>query len=150
MSEWMARDEWDRLYRGEGCPLCLPMPADDEYGVNVQQLPTGLLRLARDQFSRGYCILVSAEHGPEPHSIADPAAYWRDVTRAGVAIEAACGADKMNYLTLGNAVPHLHTHLIPRYYGDPAPGAPYLAGDEQVVLEEAEYRELAEAIRVRL
>ena len=31
---------------------------------------------------------------------------------------------KMNYMTLGNTVPHLHTHVVPRYQGDPAPGGP--------------------------
>ena len=32
---------------------------------------------------------------------------------------------KMNYQTLGNTVPHLHTHLIPRFAEDPAPGHPF-------------------------
>jgi diadenosine tetraphosphate (Ap4A) HIT family hydrolase len=31
---------------------------------------------------------------------------------------------KMNLLTLGNWVPHLHTHVVPRYQDDPVPGGP--------------------------
>ncbi|MBG0567906.1 hypothetical protein [Actinoplanes aureus] len=31
----------------------------------------------------------------------------------------------MNYETLGNTVPHLHTHLLPRFAQDPAPGRPF-------------------------
>ena len=31
----------------------------------------------------------------------------------------------MNYQTLGNTVPHLHTHLLPRFTEDPAPGRPF-------------------------
>jgi hypothetical protein len=27
---------------------------------------------------------------------------------------------KLNYFTLGNTVPHLHTHVLPRYQDDPA------------------------------
>jgi diadenosine tetraphosphate (Ap4A) HIT family hydrolase len=27
-------------------------------------------------------------------------------------------------LALGNTVPHLHTHVVPRYQDDPAPGRP--------------------------
>jgi len=27
-------------------------------------------------------------------------------------------------MTLGNTVPHLHTHFVPRYWNDPAPGGP--------------------------
>jgi diadenosine tetraphosphate (Ap4A) HIT family hydrolase len=30
----------------------------------------------------------------------------------------------MNYQLLGNLVPHLHVHLVPRYLDDPAPGKP--------------------------
>ena len=30
----------------------------------------------------------------------------------------------MNLMTLGNWVPHLHTHVVPRYLDDPAPGGP--------------------------
>jgi diadenosine tetraphosphate (Ap4A) HIT family hydrolase len=32
---------------------------------------------------------------------------------------------KMNYETLGNSLPHLHTHLVPRYIEDPTPGRPF-------------------------
>jgi diadenosine tetraphosphate (Ap4A) HIT family hydrolase len=32
---------------------------------------------------------------------------------------------KMNYETLGNTLPHLHTHLLPRFVEDPAPGRPF-------------------------
>ena len=32
---------------------------------------------------------------------------------------------KMNYETLGNSLPHLHTHLVPRYTDDPRPGQPF-------------------------
>jgi diadenosine tetraphosphate (Ap4A) HIT family hydrolase len=31
----------------------------------------------------------------------------------------------MNYETLGNTVPHLHTHLIPRFVADLNPGGPF-------------------------
>jgi diadenosine tetraphosphate (Ap4A) HIT family hydrolase len=30
----------------------------------------------------------------------------------------------MNYQLLGNSVPHLHVHLVPRYLDDIAPGKP--------------------------
>jgi diadenosine tetraphosphate (Ap4A) HIT family hydrolase len=32
---------------------------------------------------------------------------------------------KRNYETLGTAVPHLHTHVMPRYADDPRPGFPF-------------------------
>lgn len=30
----------------------------------------------------------------------------------------------VNYQLFGNAVPHVHAHVIPRYLDDPAPGRP--------------------------
>ncbi|MGE3343794.1 MAG: hypothetical protein AB7L71_10185 [Vicinamibacterales bacterium] len=30
----------------------------------------------------------------------------------------------MNYLLLGNIVPHLHVHVVPRYLDDPSPERP--------------------------
>jgi diadenosine tetraphosphate (Ap4A) HIT family hydrolase len=47
------------------------------------------------------------------------------VLRAGRAIETALQPLKMNYTLLGNALPHLHTHVIPRYADDPRPGWPF-------------------------
>ena len=34
-------------------------------------------------------------------------------------------AIKINYNVLGNSVPHLHTHIVPRYADDPRPGWPF-------------------------
>jgi len=38
------------------------------------------------------------------------------------AVEAEFAPVKLNLFTLGNRVPHLHTHVVPRYLDDPAPG----------------------------
>jgi diadenosine tetraphosphate (Ap4A) HIT family hydrolase len=38
---------------------------------------------------------------------------------------AAFAPVKLNYDLLGNAVPHLHTHIVPRYADDPRPGWPF-------------------------
>jgi diadenosine tetraphosphate (Ap4A) HIT family hydrolase len=41
------------------------------------------------------------------------------------ALQAVFAPVKMNYNVLGNWVPHLHTHLVPRYADDPRPGWPF-------------------------
>lgn len=46
-------------------------------------------------------------------------------SRSGRAIEAAFQPVKMNYNLLGNEVPHLHAHVVPRYAEDPRPGWPF-------------------------
>ena len=43
----------------------------------------------------------------------------------GRALEAVLLPVKLNYDVLGNSVPHLHTHIVPRYAEDPRPGWPF-------------------------
>ena len=47
------------------------------------------------------------------------------VLRVARAIETAFAPIKLNYDVLGNSVPHLHTHIVPRYADDPRPGWPF-------------------------
>lgn len=156
-TQWMPRGQWEALKTGEGCPMCLGLANPelmlpdhvDEYGRTIASLDGSVLRLAADQFSRGYCILISTKHGPEIHDLdEDPyLRYAGDLRRATRAIAVATGADKMNVEMLGNMVPHLHAHLIPRYYADPAGGARLLRDHEApVVLSSGEHTHLAKAI----
>ncbi|MFG3013854.1 HIT family protein [Streptomyces cinerochromogenes] len=79
---------------------------------------------------RGYCVLIhrGAPHVAEPTDLseADAATYWRDSPALGRALTAFYEPGKLNRSTLGNVVPHLHSHVCPRYAGDadPAPGGP--------------------------
>ncbi len=56
---------------------------------------------------------------------------------------------KINYQTLGNRTPHLHTHVTPRYEDDPAPGAP-LPDCPNLPLPECQWLADAIALRQRL
>lgn len=148
---WPDRARWNAMRAGARCPMCDPIADMDEHGFTVARLAGSVLRLARNQFSAGYCVLICTEHAPEPYSLPDPSAYLGEMSRCGAALERAFGADKMNFLILGNAVPHLHTHLIPRYVGDPAPGAPYLPEHTAPVeLTEVEYADRVARIRAVL
>lgn len=55
----------------------------------------------------------------------EAATYGREVLIVGRALETAFSAVKMNYNVLGNSMPHLHTHVVPRYADDPRPGWPF-------------------------
>jgi diadenosine tetraphosphate (Ap4A) HIT family hydrolase len=103
----------------------------DARGRTISQLDASVLRLCADQFTPGYCVVISTRHVAEPYDLPEPErrVFFADVLRAGRAVQQALGSIKMNYLILGNEQPHLHCHLIPRYYGDPSPGRPLFPGD---------------------
>lgn len=52
------------------------------------------------------------------------ASYWSEVAIAGRALHAVFEPAQLNYLIFGNNVPHLHTHVLPRYVDDSSPGMP--------------------------
>jgi diadenosine tetraphosphate (Ap4A) HIT family hydrolase len=67
-----------------------------------------------------------AGHVCEPTDLSDNEAslFWADVLTVGRALTTLLNPAKLNYEILGNAVPHLHAHVIPRGEQDPAPNGP--------------------------
>ena len=152
---WMPRERWDALVRGEDCPLCATArstDAPDEYGYTIADLRLSRLRLASNQFVPGYCVLICTRHVIELYHLAseERTLFFDDLARAAAAIARVLTPIKMNVQILGNAVPHLHAHLIPRYYGDPAPGRPLDPGLRTVMLTSAEYQERVQRIQAAL
>lgn len=75
----------------------------------------------------GRCILALHEHYEDLSDVEGEllTRFVRDVRRAGAAIKTATRADHMNYAVLGNTMPHVHFHLIPRFLAtDPVPLRP--------------------------
>ena len=137
---WRAwRPNWAAQLAGDGCPLCaLRGTEDSEWGIRVLEGEFIDGYLWRPGSIRGYSVaLWKHEHVAEPTQLSDTAAagYWLEVVQLGRALEQVYRPAKMNYETLGNNIPHLHTHVIPRPTLDPAPNGPlpwiYLDQDRQ-------------------
>jgi diadenosine tetraphosphate (Ap4A) HIT family hydrolase len=62
---------------------------------------------------------------PTELSPEEAAAYGLEVLWVARGLEQYLNPIKMNYNVLGNSVPHLHTHVIPRFAEDPRPGWPF-------------------------
>lgn len=129
----MVDDEWRRWPQdwtarkaGDGCQLCGFLRTEDPaWGLRVYTGQVAIAYLwARGQIT-GYCVVIwRGGHVCEPTDLtpADASRYWNDVLAVGRALNTLLGPAKLNYETLGNAVPHLHTHVVPRGQDDPHPG----------------------------
>lgn len=79
LEKWMPREQWEALWRGEGCSLCEAVAAPDlldATGLTVIDLPTGRLRLSRYPDTPGHCIFICRQHVCEPYYL--PAAEQAD------------------------------------------------------------------------
>ena len=103
-------------------------PDETRWGVRIFAGRTADAYLARAAIQRGYTVVKwRNRHVAEPTELtADEAgAYWAEVLTVARALQAHLNPVKTNYNVLGNSVPHLHTHIVPRYADDPRPGWPF-------------------------
>ena len=97
MTEWPRN--WNELTRGIGCEMCENgRPDANRYGVRIH----------------------AGRHTDELDD-AEASGYPAEVLTVARALISVYKPLKMNYETLGNSLPHLHIHLIPRFSEDPHP-----------------------------
>lgn len=125
--------EWPEQFyawrAGDGCPSCADgRPDETPWGVRFFTGSASDAYLVRADVQRGLSMVVwRGRHVVEPTELSDAeaAAYGREVLAVGQALQDAFAPIKINYNVLGNSVPHLHTHIVPRYADDPRPGWPF-------------------------
>jgi len=151
MSEWPRN--WPELIRGIGCEMReAGRPDADPYGIRVLEGKYSDAYLQRADVQRGYTLVIwRGRHVNEPTELdeAEAAGYWAEVLAVARALIAVYKPLKMNYETLGNSLPHLHTHLVPRYTADPRPGQPFPLSAQAPERKIPEDRLLAEAADLR-
>ena len=120
--------DWDERKQGKDCPICVDgRPEEFEFGIRILSTEETDAYLQKQGWTRGYSVVIwRGRHVAEPMELAEDeaAAYWRDLLRVGRAIDTYFRPMKINLEIHGNTIPHLHTHVLPRYRDDPAPGGP--------------------------
>ena len=122
-------DDWDERRRGRGCPKCIHGRAEED--------ESGGVRFFAGRFADGYL----QKRGPQPgytivafhrrhvadlteFTEAESIGFWHDVVAVAGALNEVFRPCHMNYNVLGNGVPHVHAHVLPRYLDDPCPAMP--------------------------
>lgn len=149
---WPA--DWGERRKGIGCPACMEgrpdrLPHGDRFFAGT----TSDAYLTREPRVRGYALLlwrgrhVSELTELQAHELSSFTAELVAVCRA---IETLFLPAKLNLLALGNSLPHLHVHIIPRYVDDPDPGRPpifLMDATEQTPIDETAHLDQLAALR---
>jgi len=132
-----------------GFNLWLPIIGDKDSRLGFSHVG-----LYNDGRFPGRCLVVLDIHEEEIIHLDDDIlrAFMRDVKMVGQAIQDTLNPDRINYAILGNAVPHIHCHVIPRYHNkDPYPkSTPWSRNDKAWQMDKERYEKIIEGIRKRL
>ena len=106
------------------CKICEKVwPPKDHYIGDL-----GLTRayLFEDQFFVGWTVLILKDHRTELFQLTqeERGALMEEVSRVGETLTKIFDVRKINSELLGNQVPHIHWHVIPRLTTDPDPLSP--------------------------
>lgn len=140
---------WDTLAAGQDCPFCSPRVEPNDFWDSITSLGVSTICLLKNQAYRGYCILIyDLRHviAPDQLTEAEWSDFARDLHRAVVALRSVCSPDHVNVECLGNTMPHLHWHIVPRYRNDPRWSGPIWTD----TAEELHYVELSAPERANL
>ncbi len=132
------------------CPMCRRW--DDDADLRIAELEHSFVILNRDQFFPGYTLLFTraACHRTVPSGPGSAVRSDGGGQPRGGGIVQRLPPDKINYELLGNMVPHIHWHLVPRFSRNRS--GPDRSGPNahELLLSPDGYRERIELIRQAL
>jgi diadenosine tetraphosphate (Ap4A) HIT family hydrolase len=123
---------------------------DDDADLRIKEFEHSYAILNRDQFFPGYTLLFTRQHVTELFHLDRDVrtGLMEEVSSVAAALSAVFQPDKINYELLGNMVPHIHWHLVPRFSSEPLWPRPIWAENHQELkLSTEDYRQLITAIR---
>jgi len=135
------------------CQYCRRDQRLQDLMIEITPLAASTLYLFKEQTHRGRCVVAYRAHVNELFELPDAelALFMADVARAAKAIKAAFAPNKINYGAYSDKLPHLHMHLVPKYEGGAAWGAPFeMMPANKVLLSDADYGATIAAIRAKL
>lgn len=142
----------DRSVRRQSpCKACTgEWPAKDH---KIAELGLTVVYLHEDQFFPGWTVLVLTRHATELFDLTreERSGLIEEVTEVARTLTVVFDAVKINYELLGNQLPHIHWHIIPRLADDPAPRkAVWTVKHDPKRLTEDERQERISLIRTHL
>ncbi|MFW5748233.1 MAG: HIT family protein [Chloroflexota bacterium] len=133
------------------CAMCRIIT--NREGVDfIAELPHSVALLNWQQHYRGRALVVLKRHATDLTALPaeEMAGFTEDMRRVARAIAAVFQPARLNYAILGNADPHLHWHIYPRYPDDGNFGGPPWPSPDSSIAPEDVRRRHAARIRAAL
>jgi len=133
------------------CSACDGTWPDEAHRIAGLSLTVAYLH--EDQFIPGWTVLVLRRHATELWELTreERAELIEEAAVVAHALHDVYGAAKLNHGVLGNQIPHIHWHIVPRRPDDPAPrAAPWAIDHAPRRLTPAELEASLAALRLRL
>ncbi|MBC7963557.1 MAG: HIT family protein [Steroidobacteraceae bacterium] len=130
------------------CPMCQRWDADAD--LRIVEMTHSYALLNRDQFFPGYTLLLTKKHATELFHLDRlvRSELMEEVSRVAQALYRTYSPAKINYELLGNMVPHIHWHIVPRFASEPLWPRPIWAEPHnELILAPDEYQQRITAIR---
>lgn len=130
------------------CPICSRWETDSD--MRICERERSYVVLNRDQYFPGYVLLFTKIHQTELFQLDRTVRCQliEEVSEVAAALYAAFNPAKINYELLGNMVPHIHWHLVPRFTTEALWPRPIWAeAHTEVVLTADEYSRRIALIR---
>ena len=123
------------------CLYCQNNETLHDLMIEVAKLSVSRVFIFKEQTYHGRCLVAYKDHVDDLNLLSD------EVTRA---MQKVFNPDKINYGAYSDTLSHLHFHLIPKYKGGPDFGGVFQMNPKKVYLTDAEYTEMAEALKKEL
>ena len=142
----------EELKKDPNCAYCMQGELVAKFAYPVCQMDTGFLYVFKEQSKRGRVVLAHNKHVSELIDLTDEErnAFFADVAKVSRAVHAVFHPDKVNYGAYGDTGCHLQFHIVPKYKGGEEWGGTFEMNSGRPILTDAEYEEMAEAIRQAL
>lgn len=135
------------------CQYCRKDQRLHDLMIEIAPLSASTLYLFKEQSHPGRCVVAYHGHVNELFELpeAELIRFTQDVARAARAVKAAVNAKKINYGAYSDKLPHLHMHLVPKFEGGVAWGAPFeMMPANKQLLSEPDYAALILSIKAHL
>ena len=134
------------------CLYCQNNETLHDLMIEVKKLSVSRVFIFKEQTYHGRCLVAYNGHVDDLNLLSDEErnAFMADVTKVTRAMQKVFNPDKINYGAYSDTLSHLHFHLIPKYKGGPDFGGVFQMNPKKTYLTDAEFTEMAEALKKEL